>query len=245
MGKSAKIVSWLLTGLCVTTLFAGQKKHDAPNKETNNKAIEESVVPTFLALEPDKKAQPPRYLATENKEADLEHYKKTERRFGVDVGMAIPMGDFQKDFSTAPLLGLHFVWGAIEPFDFCVSSYRASTSHKNGPALGKLTMSSIAVGTTASFPMTRFVPFAKVEATLNFNDVSLDAARVPTAGNDGFITTVGVNAGVGWDFIVGREVSAGIDATYHYSIPKKITLSNSTMYDLGSSYASVALRLNF
>lgn len=234
-----KIVCLTVVFFTMTSLFAQPKKTEKADEKTL-----ETVIPNFMTLDPEPK-KTFRYLASDNKEADLDHYKKTERRFGVDLGMMIPMGDFQKDFSTAPLIGLHFIWGAIEPFDFCVSTYRAAASHKNGPALGHLTTSSIAVGTTANFPFTRFVPFLKAEATLNFNDVSFDATRTVTAGNDGFITTVGFNMGVGWDFIVGREMAAGIDATYHYSIPKKITLSNSTMYDLGSSYASLALRLNF
>lgn len=221
-----------------TFLFAGHKASPKEHPE------EPATAPGYMSLENEPK-KPGRYLASESKEADLEHYKKTERRFGVDLGMVVPFGDFQKDFSTAPLLGLHFIWGAIEPFNFSVSTYRASVSNKNGPALGKLTVSSIAVGTTASFPFSRFIPFLKLEGAFHFNDVSFDASRTVTAGHDGFMTTVGLNVGVGGDFIVGREVSVGLDATYHYAIPKKVTLSTGSQYDLGSSYASASFRLNF
>jgi hypothetical protein len=47
------------------------------------------------------------------------------------------------------------------------------------------------------------------------------------------------------DFIVGREMSFGFEGTYHYLVPKKINLSDNSMFDLGSSYASVGFRVNF
>ncbi len=186
-----------------------------------------------------------RRLASGNNAEDLEHYSKLERRLGVDIGLMVPFNDFQKDFSNATMLGLHFTWEAIAPFALRVSTHRASSYHKSGAASGKLTVSAINIGTQASFPIGRFIPFLKFEGSFNFNDVSFDASKIVTAGSDTFVTTLGLNAGIGIDFIVGREVSFGFEGTYHYLIPKKINLSDSTMFDLGSSYATAGFRVNF
>jgi hypothetical protein len=192
-----------------------------------------------------EKAGAARYLASGNKDEDVAHYHGLARRLGVDIGMMVPQGDFQKEFGMAPAVGLHFMWEAIPPFSFVVSTNRASSNHKNGAASGKLTVSSINIGTQASFPVGRFMPFIKMEGAFHFNDVSFDASRVVTAGNDTFVTTVGLNAGIGWDFVVGREVSFGLQGTYHYAVPKKVTLSNGATFDMGSSYLDVSFRVNF
>lgn len=186
-----------------------------------------------------------RKLASGNNIEDLGHYTKLERRFGVDVGMMQPFGDFQKDFASAAMVGLHFTWEAIPPFALRVSTNRASSYHKSGAALGKLTVSQINIGTQASFPMNRFIPFVSFEGSFNFNDVSFGSTKYVTAGSDTFVSTVGLNIGMGIDFIVGREMSFGFEGTYHYQVPKKINLSDSTMFDLGSSYASLGFRVNF
>lgn len=186
-----------------------------------------------------------RKLASADPVDDLEHYSKQERRLGVDLGVMVPFGDFQKEFSNAAMIGLHFTWQAIPPFALRVSTNRASAYHKSGAGSGKLTVSSINIGTQASFPIKRVIPFVVFEGSFNFNDVSFDASKVVTAGSDTFITTVGLNAGLGIDFIVGREVSFGFEAIYHYLVPKKINLSNGSMFDLGSSYASLGFRVSF
>lgn len=202
--------------------------------------------PAYLtSLDNPKSEASERFLASGNKEEDLAHYRDLDRRLGVDIGMMMPFGDFQKDFSSAPLIGLHFTWEAIAPLCFSVRTLRSSTSHKNGAEFGKLTVSTIALGAIATFPVARWMPFVRLEGAFNFNDVSFNAARVVTSGNDTFLTSVGVNAGLGWDFIVGRELSFGMDATYHYSVPKKLTLSDGSLYDLGSSFASFSFRVNF
>ena len=188
---------------------------------------------------------PTRRLASGNNSEDLNFYTKLERRLGIDIGVMSPFGDFQKSFTNAAMIGLHFTWEAIAPFALRVSTNRASAYHKNGAASGKLTVSSINIGTQASFPLNRFVPFLKFEGSFNFNDVSFDANKIVTAGSDTFVTTVGLNAGLGIDFIVGREMSFGFEGTYHYLVPKKINLSNGDMFDLGSSYATIGFRVNF
>ncbi|MCX6101694.1 MAG: hypothetical protein NT000_00330 [Proteobacteria bacterium] len=186
-----------------------------------------------------------RRLASGNNIEDLDHYTKLERRFGIDVGVMSPFGDFQKDFASAAMVGLHFTWEAIPPFALRVSTNRASSYHKLGAALGKLTVSQINIGTQASFPMNRFIPFLKFEGSFNFNDVSFGSTKYVTAGSDTFVSTVGLNIGMGIDFIVGREMSFGFEGTYHYQVPKKINLSDSTMFDLGSSYSTLGFRVNF
>jgi hypothetical protein len=186
-----------------------------------------------------------RKLASTDPVDDLEHYSKLERRLGVDLGVMVPFGDFQKEFSNAAMIGLHFTWQAIAPFALRVSTNRASAYHKSGAGSGKLTVSSINIGTQASFPMKRVIPFLVFEGSFNFNDVSFDATKVVTAGSDTFITSVGLNAGLGIDFIVGREVSFGFEALYHYLVPKKINLSNGAMFDLGSGYATLGFRVSF
>lgn len=93
--------------------------------------------------------------------------------------------------------------------------------------------------------MNRFIPFLKFEGSFNFNDVSFGSTKYVTAGSDTFVSTVGLNIGLGIDFIVGREMSFGFEGTYHYQVPKKINLSDSTMFDLGSSYSTLGFRVNF
>lgn len=186
-----------------------------------------------------------RYLASGDKEEDLQHYKTLDRKLGVDLGILIPQGDFQKEFEMAPAIGLHFLWQAIEPWAFSVSTMRSSTNHKNGPALGKLTVNTISLGAQAAFAMGRTQPFIKMEGVFYFNDVSFDASRVVTSGNDTLLTTVGLSVGLGWDFIVGREIGFGIFANYNYAVPKKVTLANADQYDLGSSFATAGFRMNF
>ncbi len=199
-------------------------------------------------LEATAKAEPRdgsrRRLANSTKEEDLAHYQSLDRRLGIDIGMFIPMGDFANDFQSAPLIGLHFIWEAIAPWSFVISTHRASTTHKNGAASGKLTTSNIAIGTQATFTSNRFLPYVKLQGSFDFNDVSFDNTRLVTAGNDTFLTTVGIELGIGWDFIVGREISFGLEGIYHYSVPKKVT-TTTAMYDLGSSYATAAFRINF
>lgn len=211
-----------------------------PRMETARSTIED-----LHTLAPPTHKYVNRKLASGDNAADLQYYKELDRKLGVNLGMMMPFGDFQADFSTAPALGIHYTWEAMAPFSFSLSTLRASCHHKNGPASGKLTVNSIAFGTIGSFPTGRFIPFVKLEGAFNFTDVSFDANRIFVSGNDTFITTVGVNFGIGWDFVVGRELSLGLDATYHYSVPKKALLSNGDQYDLGSSYATATFRVNF
>lgn len=176
---------------------------------------------------------------------DLQHYLNLQRRLGVNLGMVTPMGDFQKSFSPAATVGLHFTWEAMAPFSLRVSTNRSSSYHKQGAAFGKLTVSQINVGTQASFPVGRVIPFVKFEGSFNFNDVAFDASKVVEAGSDTFVTTVGLNVGFGFDFVIGREMSFGFDGTYHYLVPKKVNLKDGTMFDLGSGYATLGFRVNF
>lgn len=190
-----------------------------------------------------------RKIANATKEEDMAHYQSLDRRLGVDIGMFIPMGDFANEFQSAPLVGLHFVWEAISPWALAISTHRASTTHKSGAAAGKLTVSNIAIGTQATFSQGRFIPYVKMQGSFDFNDVSFGTnagvTKTVTAGNDTFLTTVGLEIGGGWDFIVGREISFGLEVKYHYGVSKKVTLSDASFYDLGSSYATAAFRINF
>jgi hypothetical protein len=188
--------------------------------------------------------------STSNIEEDIEHFENIDRHIEVSLGMFIPMGDFQNEFNYAPSIALHYVWESISPFAFSVGFERASADHKSNPQLGKLSVNEITVGTRAKFPVGRFVPFVKIEGAFDFNDVSFGGAvgstpRYVVAGNDTFLTSVGVNAGIGFDFVVGRELGFGLDATYHYPIPKNISLSDGNTFNLASPWASVSLRLSF
>lgn len=197
--------------------------------------------PDEAKLEPNK-----RKLASGSSPAeDLQHYLNLQRRLGVNLGMMVPMGDFQSSFSPAAMVGLHFTWEAMAPFSLRVSTNRSSSYHKDGAASGKLTVSQINIGTQASFSVGRMMPFVKFEGSFNFNDVAFDSTKVVEAGSDTFVTTVGLNIGVGFDFIIGREMSFGFDGTYHYLVPKKVSLSDNSMFDLGSGYATIGFRVNF
>jgi len=239
--------------LTLTSLFFSQAlraEHDRPmlrKVQPDSEALDSLYpkMPGNMQNGQRNETGPSRKLASGNNAEDLDHYSKLERRLGVDVGLMVPFGDFQKSFSNATMVGLHFTWEAIAPFALRVSTQRASSYHKSGAASGKLSVSSINIGTQASFPVSRFVPFLKFEGSFNFNDVSFDATKIVTAGSDTFVTTIGLNVGIGIDFIVGREVSFGFEGTYHYLVPKKINLSDGSMFDLGSSYATAGFRVNF
>lgn len=262
--KIRRHFSLILALLCIATTpgFAKDEKKKEPEKKVakdDGYTSYQKVLPDDPKMEAPKSyvealeslapPTPPKHrnrnLATADTAADLQYYKDLDRRLGVNLGMMLPMGDFQSDFSSAAALGINYTWAAMPPFSFSLSTLRASCHHKNGPASGKLTVNSFALGAIGSFPTGRFIPFVKLEAALIFNDVSFDASRVFISGNDTFITTVGANFGIGWDFVVGRELSLGLDATYHYAIPKKALLSSGAMYDLGSSYATATFRVNF
>jgi len=189
-----------------------------------------------------------RFLASESPEDDLTHYHAITRRLGIDLGMMMPFGDYQREFSPAPLIGIHLSWDAIPPLTLNVAMKRASAPQKNDPNSAKLSVNTINIGAAANFPMKRFLPFVKLEGVLLFNDVSFNDGRRITSGNDINLTTIGICAGLGVDFVVGREVSIGLDVNYHYSVPKKLTLTdgtNTSTFDLGAPFATVGLRVNF
>ncbi len=184
-----------------------------------------------------------RNLASGNVDQDLDHYRNLGRRLGIDLGLMIPMGSFTDVAGTSPMLGLHFVWEAIEPFSFTVNYRRASADNKTTPGNGKLSVNYISLGAQASFSQGRFVPFVKLEGGLYFNDLRDNANAI--TGDDALLTTVGASAGVGFDFIVGREVSIGFDAMYHFAVPRNVTRGGAGNFNLGSSFATVGFRLNF
>lgn len=186
-----------------------------------------------------------RKLASGDPLADLAYYHSLERRFGVDFGVISPMGEFKENFDGASLLGFHFSWEALPPFSLRLSTHRASSNHKTGQGGGKLTVSQIGIGTQASFPQRRLIPFVKLEGTFAFNDVSFGSNKFVVAGNDTFVTTLGLNLGGGMDIIVGRELSFGVDVTYHYLMTKNVTLDDNSQLDVGSDYTSLVLRVNF
>jgi len=211
-------------------------------------AVEKAAVRTPASVSSPLRTEEPqpvsRQLSSENKEEDLAHYHHLSRRVGVDVGMFIPMGAFQTTFESAPMFGLHFTWEAIEPFGLSFAMKRASAAHKDGTAAGKLTVSTFNIGGQASFHSGRYVPFIKFDMVLAFNDVSIAATPV-TNGNDSMLTSMGASLGIGTDFVIGREVSFGLEASYTYMVPKKVTLTGGSTFDLGSSFAMGNLRLNF
>jgi len=218
-----------------STVMADEGKHQMGDSSYSKKLSSSSENPTA----------PSRKLAsTASEESDIEHYKKLQRRLGVDIGLMVPMGDFSGSFGSTSLIGLHFTWEAISPFALRVSTHRASGYHKDGAASGKLTVSQINVGAQASFDHGRYLPFLIFEGSFNFNDVAFGTNNVE-AGSDTFVTTVGLNVGGGVDFIVGREMSFGFQATYHYLVPKKVTRTGAAMFNLGSSYATLGFRINF
>ncbi|MCB0417829.1 MAG: hypothetical protein H6617_11760 [Bdellovibrionaceae bacterium] len=183
-----------------------------------------------------------RSLASGDAEADIEHYLGMKRRFGVDLGGWLPFGDFNNVGTLSPMLGVHFTWEAIAPLGFTLSYRHATSDNKTTPGSSKLSVNQIALGTQASFPMDRFIPFVKVEGALYFNDYHQNGAT--QTGDSTMLTTLGISAGLGFDFIVGREVSVGLDAMYHYPLPKNVTVAGSN-FNLGSPFATFAFRLNF
>lgn len=208
--------------------------------------------PAPLNREPSAEAEPvssDQILSTGDNEEDVEHYHAVGRRMGVDVGMMIPLGDFANDFTYAPMIGFHMAWEAIAPLNVMVEMRRASSPQKNNPSDAKLSVNTISVGTMANFGVKRFSPFVKLAGSFHFNDVNFNDGRKIISGNDFNLTTVGLTAGLGLDFIVGREVSVGMDITYYYGVPKKISVqdaaSNTSQFDLGSAYTIIGLRVNF
>lgn len=185
-----------------------------------------------------------RTLSSGDSEEDIGHYKLMSRRIGIDIGVMSPTGDFSKEFNSAPMIGVHFTWEAIRPLNLTVSSGFSSASRKTGAQDGRLTVYSLAMGANALMEMGRAVPYLRLEATFDSNNVSMGTTYV-TSGGDGNITTIGANIGFGVDFIVGREVSFGLQAYYHYSVPNKVTLNTTQSFDLGSNYIITGLRLNF
>lgn len=183
-----------------------------------------------------------RNLASGNDEADVEHYLNMKRRFGVDLGGFLPFGNFNDVATLSPMLGIHFTWEAIAPLGFTLSYRHATSDNKTTPGNSKLSVNQLALGTTASFPVDRFIPFVKFEGTLYFNDYHENGKT--NTGDSTMLTTLGVSVGLGFDFIVGREVSVGLDAMYHYPLPKNISLAG-TNFNLGSPFATFAFRLNF
>lgn len=191
-----------------------------------------------------EKAYLSRQLSSGSSEDDISHYKGLSRRMGIDTAIWIPYGDFAKEFSAAPMIGIHFTWEAIRPLNLVVSTYHASAPRSTGPNQGRVSASSIAMGANALIDLGRTIPYFRLEASFDFNDVSLGNVYV-TSGGDSTITTLGVNAGFGVDFIVGREVSFGLLAFYHYAVPKRVAMSDGSQFDLGSSYLSSGLRITF
>lgn len=185
-----------------------------------------------------------RRLASGDAEEDLTHYRNLNRRLGIDIGMMVPLNDFNKEFNRAQMIGLHFTWEAIAPFAFTAGIMRAASTHKTDPSSGKLSVTAFSLGAQATFPQGMVLPFLKLSGQFYFNDVSFESTRYPTAGYDTLLTTVGVSAGIGVDFIVGREVSLGVEATYHYPVPKQIS-TNAGNFDLGSQFGTLAFRVNF
>lgn len=221
-----------------------QMKAEAP-VEVKEPPAHPKLLTKTLNFDLDGENTPVRSLASGDPDSDLEHYMKLQRRLGVSFGLMLPFGDFGQDFSSTSMLGLHFVWEAIPPFGLRISTQRASSYHKNGPGSGKLTVSQFTIGTQASFPDNRKVPFAILEGTFNFNDVAFGTAPTIQAGSDAIVTTVGLNVGFGMDFVVGRELSLGFEALFHYLLPKRVNLSNGNQYNLGSSYSTIAFRITF
>jgi hypothetical protein len=235
-GWSCTVVLSLIAALTASrSIYAGRYR-DTSSVETLQEDADEH-----------KEAQTP-FFTSGNTEEDLKHYERLSRRFGVDVGMFIPFGDFENTFDPAPMMGIHAEWAAINPLVFTMSMQRASAPHSNNAGLGKLSVTSINIGTMISLPSRRFIPYFKIEGGFYFNDVSFNDPNNPkyiNSGNDINLTTVGANAGLGMDFIVGREISIGLDVTYHYPIPKQLSLSDGSTFNLASPWATVGLRLNF
>lgn len=225
----------LAAPLRAETGYSGWKQDPAADLET---------------LPPERKrtiSHPNRMLATGDTEDDLNYFHSQSRRMGVDIGAMVPFGDYQNDFGISPMMGVHLSWAAIPPFAFTIGWMRASAAQKTLASDAKLSVNSINVGAMATFSAKRIMPFVKIEAAFQFNDISFSDGRRITSGNDLTLTTVGANAGLGIDFVVGREISVGLDVTYHWAVPKKLTIggTGSGEFDLGSPYATMGLRVNF
>lgn len=232
------VINLLLAGLALADTKA--KPRAAPAKIESLEGDEPALSANAI---PEERYS--RQLASGDNEEDIAHFHNLTRRLGVDLGLMVPFGDFQKDFNLAPMIGLHFQWEAIPPWSFVVSMNRGSSTYKSNPGTGKLAVTSITMGAQASFSSKRFVPFLKFGPAVYFNDVSFDATKTVSGGNDSVVSTFGIELGIGGDFVVGREVSLGITATFHYPVPKKLRLSNGSDFNIGSPYANVGLRLNF
>lgn len=243
MRRAQKIVCGMLAFLICYSAPAEMRKKG----ELDSSEILESLKPEPMQVNPGMNSRDSvaRYLATGNTDDDLSHFHSLGRRLGVDLGMMIPFNDFSREFAYAPLIGLHLTWDAIPPFGLIVSMQRTSGPHKNGANIAKLSTNAITIGTIATFPVRRFLPYMRLEGAFYFNDVSFNDGRTITSGNDINLTTVGINAGLGIDFVVGREVSFGLDITYHYCVPKKLGLSDGTTFDLGSPFATMGVHVNF
>lgn len=187
-----------------------------------------------------------RTLTSGNVDDDIEHYHGLTRRMGVDLGMVMPFGDFRNEFGSSALIGIHLTWEATEPFSFLFGMMRSAAGQKDNPAAAKLTLTQISLGAMAQFPVKRFNPFVKLEGAFHFNSVVFNnASKLITSGDDLNLTSIGANLGIGCDVIVGREVSLGLDITYHYAVPKKLQLANGDGFDLASPYMTIGLRVNF
>ncbi len=240
------IITFLLTLLLVLSGTA--------NAEQKKKPSDKDPVPTSFEIgNASKEGQDAtfseRRLAAGDVDEDMNHYKGLSRRLGIDLGMFIPMGDFQSAYSSAPAIGVHFAWEAIAPFAFTMGMLHVSAPTKVNPGTGKLTVTAIQLGAQVSCYIKRFMPYMKLEGAFYFNNASFAttggaASRVILSGNDTALTTVGLNLGGGSDLIVGREVSLGLDVAFHYLVPKKIDTSTG-LFDLGSSFLTAGLRLNF
>jgi hypothetical protein len=187
-----------------------------------------------------------RVLATGDDDADVSHFQNQATQMGVDLGVMIPFGDYQKLFTTAPMLGLHMIWQAVEPFGLTVSMERSSMpNNSNNQNGGKLTMNAVNIGAQATLPAKRFSPFIKLEGSFQFNSVNFNDGRTIVRGDDDNLTTVGLNLGLGFDLVVGREVSVGFIVTYHYAVPKNLLISDGTTFNLGSPFVTSGLRVSF
>lgn len=197
-------------------------------------------------IQPKATTKRNRVLATGDDDADITHFTNQATQMGVDVGVMIPFGDYQKLFTTAPMLGVHMLWQAVEPFGLTVSMERSSAPNNNNNQYGgKLTMNAFNVGAQATLPGQRFAPFIKLESSFQFNSVNFNDGRTIVRGDDDNLTTLGLNLGVGFDLVVGREISVGFIINYHYAIPKMLQLSDGSTFNLGSPFITSGLRVSF
>lgn len=206
---------------------------------------------TLEVIEPEderEKQRRSRFLHSGDKDEDLKYFHSKSDFLGVDLGTMIPFGDAANEFATGTMFGFHVQFNAIAPFGFVVGYQRSASGSKNVSAKNKLSINALNIGAIASFPMKRILPWVKVEGAFYFNDASFNDGRTITGGNDLVMTTVGLNAGIGLDFVVGREVSVGFDITYHYPIPKKLTLNDGVTtsdFNIASPFATMGIRVSF